>query len=145
MSRYDLTDFEWRVIETLLPNKPLGVPRVDDRRVLNGTLWVLRSGAPWRDLPERYVPRTTCYNRFVRWRKAGVWDRLMDPIIIAHDCDIRMIGSTSVRVHQQAATGKRGCRSLSRSLPGRAHDQSPRRRRRAGAPDPARPDGRAGA
>ena len=54
MSRYDLTDFEWRVIEPLLPNKPRGVPRVDDRRVLNGIFWVLRSGAPWRDLPERY-------------------------------------------------------------------------------------------
>ena len=55
MSRYDLTDFEWRVIEPLLPNKPRGVPRVDDRRVLNGIFWVLRSGAPWRDLPERMV------------------------------------------------------------------------------------------
>ena len=63
MSRYDLTHFEWRVIEPLLPNKPRGVPRVDDRRVLNGIFWVLRSGAPWRDLPERYGPRTTCYNR----------------------------------------------------------------------------------
>src|SRR5216684_1580691 len=58
MSRYDLTDFEWRVIEPLLPNKPRGVPRVDDRRVLNGIFWVLRSGAPWRDLPERYGPRS---------------------------------------------------------------------------------------
>jgi transposase len=85
MSRYDLTDFEWRVIEPLLPNKPRGVPRVDDRRVLNGIFWVLRSGAPWRDLPERYGPCTTCYNRFVRWRKAGVWDRLMDATTKAHD------------------------------------------------------------
>ena len=78
MSRYDLTDFEWRVIEPLLPNKPRGVPRVDDRRVLNGIFWVSRSGAPWRDLPERYDPRTTCYNRFVRWqggRAAGSWTR----------------------------------------------------------------------
>jgi transposase len=54
MNRYDLTDFEWCMIEPLLPNKPRGVPRVDDRRVLNGIFWVLRSGAPWRDLPERY-------------------------------------------------------------------------------------------
>jgi transposase len=61
MSRYDLTDFEWRVIEPLLPNKPRGVPRVDDRRVLNGIFWVLRSGAPWRDLPER------CFS----WRPLG--------------------------------------------------------------------------
>ncbi|UAK23014.1 IS5 family transposase [Sphingomonas nostoxanthinifaciens] len=108
MSRYDLTDFEWRVIEPLLPNKPRGVPRVDDRRVLNGIFWVLRSGAPWRDLPERYGPRTTCYNRFVRWRKAGVWDRMMDAITAAHDGNIQMIDSTSVRAHQQAATGKKG-------------------------------------
>ena len=72
MSRYDLTDFEWR------------------------------------DLPERYGPRTTCYNRFVRWRKAGVWDRLIDAITAAHDGDIQMIDVTSVRAHQQAATPKKG-------------------------------------
>jgi len=108
MSRYDLTDFEWRVIEPLLPNKPRGVPRVDDRRVLNGIFWVLRSGAPWRDLPERYGPRTTCYNRFVRWRKAGVWDRLMDAITKAHDGKVQMIDTSIVRVHQQGATAKRG-------------------------------------
>ena len=110
MSRYDLTDFEWRLIEPLLPNKPRGVPRVDDRRVLNGIFWVLRSGAPWRDLPERYGPRTTSYNRFVRWRKAGVWGRMMDAITAAYDGDIQMIDSTSIRAHQQAATAKKGDR-----------------------------------
>ncbi|AFL51239.1 transposase [Sinorhizobium fredii] len=78
MSRYDLTDFEWRVIEPLLPNKTRGVPRVYDRRVLNGIFWVLRSGAPWRDLPGPYGTRTTCYNRFVQWRKAGMWDRRLE-------------------------------------------------------------------
>jgi transposase len=108
MSRYDLTDFEWRVIEPLLPNKPRDMPHVDNRRVLNGIFWVLRSGAPWRDLPERYGPRTTCHNRFVRWRKAGVWDRMMDAITAAHDGDIQMIDSASVRAHQLAATAKRG-------------------------------------
>ena len=108
MSRYNLTDFEWRVIKPLLPNKPRGVRRVDDRRVLNGIFWVLRSGAPWRDLPERYGPRTTCYNRFARWRKAGAWDRLMDAISTAHDGTIQMIDSTSIRAHQQAATAKSG-------------------------------------
>jgi transposase len=65
--RYELADFEWVAIRSFLPNKPRGIPR-DDRRVLNGIFWVLRSGAPWRDLPETYGPRTTCYNRFVRWR-----------------------------------------------------------------------------
>ena len=106
--RYELTDFEWSIIEPLLPNKPRGVPRADDRKVLNGIYWRLRTGSPWADIPERYGPPTTCYNRFVRWRKAGVWDRLMDAITAAHDGDIQMIDSTSIRAHQQAATTKRG-------------------------------------
>ncbi|WP_292051220.1 IS5 family transposase [Mesorhizobium sp.] len=76
--------------------------------MLNGIFWVLRSGAPWRDLPERYGPRTTCYNRFVRWRKAGVWDRLMDGITKAHDGKVQMIDTSIVRVHQQDATVKGG-------------------------------------
>jgi transposase len=107
MARYDLTDFEWRVIEPLLPNKPRGVPRVDDRRVLNGIFWVLRSGSPWRDLPERYGPPTTVYNRFNRWRKAGIWDRLMDAVVKAHDGKVQMIDSSIVRVHQHASGVKK--------------------------------------
>ena len=66
--RYELTDFEWAAIKPMLPNKPRGVPHMDDRRVLNGIFWVLRSEAPWRDLPQGFGPYTTCYNRFVRWR-----------------------------------------------------------------------------
>ena len=124
--RYDLTDCEWSVIKPLLPNKSRGVERVDDRRVLNGIFWVLRSGAPWRDLPERYGPYTTCYNRFNRWRKAGVWDRLMDAIIAAHDGKVQMIDSTSVRVHQQAAAQKNRM-ELSRTVFMR-FDQPPNRR-----------------
>jgi transposase len=110
VSRYDLTEFEWRVIAPLLPNKPRGVARVDDRRVLNGIFWVLRSGSPWRDLPERYGPYTTCYNRFRRWTKAGVWDRIMDAITDAYGGDVRMIDGTSVRVHHAAATLKKATR-----------------------------------
>jgi transposase len=65
MRGYELSDFEWGVIAPLLPNKPRGVPRVDDRRVLNGIFWVLRTGAPWRALPKEFGPSTACYNRFV--------------------------------------------------------------------------------
>jgi transposase len=54
--RYELTDYEWHTIKPFLPNKPRGVPRVNDRRVLNGIFWVLRSGAPWRDLPSNFGP-----------------------------------------------------------------------------------------
>jgi transposase len=101
--RYELSDFEWAAIKPFLPNKSRGVRRVNDRRVLNGIFWVLRSGAPWRDLPVCYGPRTTCYNRFVRWRKAGVWDRIMDSLAAAHDAAVQMIDTSIVRVHQRAA------------------------------------------
>jgi len=101
--RYELSDYEWTAIKPMLPNKPRGVRRVNDRRVLNGILWVLRSGAPWRDLPATYGPRTTCYNRFVRWRKAGVWDQIMDALSAGHDAAVRMIDTAVVRVHQHGA------------------------------------------
>jgi transposase len=107
MSRFDLSESDWRIIQPLLPNKPRGVPRVDDRRVLNGIFFVLRPGTPWRDLPERYGPHTTVYNRFNRWRQAGVWDRLMDAITAAYDGRVQMIDSSSVRVHQHAAGSKK--------------------------------------
>ncbi len=74
--RYDSNDFEGSVIQPLLPNEPRGVKRFDDRRVPNGIFRVLSSGTPWRELPEAHGPRTTCYNRFNRWRKVGVWDLL---------------------------------------------------------------------
>jgi transposase len=94
--RYELSDHEWTAIKPMLPNKPGGVRRLNDRRVLNGISWVLRSGVPWRDLPEDYGPYTTCYNRFVRWRKAEIWDRIMDALAAGHDAggaDDRYVGS----------------------------------------------------
>ncbi|MGB0684433.1 MAG: IS5 family transposase [Magnetovibrionaceae bacterium] len=94
-------------MEPILPRKSRGVPRVVDRRVLNGIFWVLRSGAPWADLPGRYGPHTICYNRFRRWTKAGFWDRVMDAVTEAHDGDVQMIDGTSVRVHHSAATLKK--------------------------------------
>jgi transposase len=86
--RYELTDYEWSVIRTMRPNKPRGVPRVDDRRVLNGVFWIWRSGAPWRNLPKSYGPKTTCYNRFVRWWQAGVWtkSRMRWPPLMMRRC-----------------------------------------------------------
>jgi transposase len=101
--RYELSDDEWAAFKPMLPNKPRGVPRVDDRRVLNGIFWVLRSGAPWRDLPGDFGPYTTCYNRFIRWRRAGVWTRIMDALATAHDASVQMIDTSIVRVHQHGA------------------------------------------
>jgi transposase len=73
MHRHELIDEEWAVIAPLLPINSRGIERVDDRRVINGIPWRFRTGSSWRDVPERYGRRTTLYNRFSRWRKAGVW------------------------------------------------------------------------
>src|SRR5690242_12021205 len=117
--RYELADCEWVAIKPMLPNKPRGVPRVNDRRVLNGIFWVLRSGAPWRDLPDHFGPYTTCYNRFLRWRRAGVWGRIIDALAVAHDAAVQMIDTSIVRVHQHGACITRNKRqSMGRSRRG---------------------------
>jgi transposase len=64
MARCELTEFEWKVIQPLLPNRPRGEPCVDDRRVLNGIFYILRSGSPWADVSERYGPPPTVFNRY---------------------------------------------------------------------------------
>ena len=84
------------------------LPRVDDRRVLNGIYWRLHSGSPWRDIPERYGPATTCYDRFIRWRRLGVWDRTFAAVSKASEGDLQMVDSSSIRVHQHAANIKNG-------------------------------------
>src|SRR5215204_4244537 len=74
----ELTDEAWARIATLLPeNGRRGGRWRDHREVVNGILWKLHTGAPWRDLPERYGPWQTCYDRFSRWRRDGTWDRLL--------------------------------------------------------------------
>jgi len=102
--RYELTDFEWAAIRSFLPNKPRGIPRVDDRRVLNGIFWVLRSGAPWRDLPKTYGPPPAPLAIIASFvRQAGVWDRIMDALAAGHDAAVQMIDTSVVRVHQHGA------------------------------------------
>ena len=93
-----------------MPNKPRGVARVDDRRVINGIFYVLRTGSPWRDLPERYGPYTTVYNRFNRWAKAGVWLRIFETLAAKSPQSMQLIDSSIIRAHQHAAGGKKGAR-----------------------------------
>jgi transposase len=108
MARFDLSDFEWGLIQPLLPNKPRGKPRVDDRRVRNSIFWVLRTGSPWRDLPERYGPYTTVYNRFNRWAKTGVWVQVFETLAEKSPDSMLLIDSSIIRAHQQAAAQKGG-------------------------------------
>jgi transposase len=81
----DLTDEQWEVLEPLIPNPPRradgrGRPWRDSRDVLNGILWVLRTGAPWHDLPERYPPYQTCHRRFQRWVEEGVLSHILEAL-----------------------------------------------------------------
>lgn len=110
MARFDLTDAEWALVQPLLPNKPRGVPRVDDRRVVNGIFYILRTGSPWRDLPERYGPYTTVYNRYNRWAKAGIWLRIFEALSAQSPQSLQLIDSSIIRAHQHAAGGKKGVR-----------------------------------
>ena len=127
MARFDLTDTEWSIIAPLLPNKPRGVPRQDDRRVLNGIFWTLRTGSPWRDLPERYGPYTTCYNRFNRWAKAGVWLNIFQHLAERSPDSLHLIDSSIIRAHQHAAGGKKGVRITPLAVLVEDDHQNPRR------------------
>ena len=110
--RYELTQAQWERIAPMLPGKASDPGRTggDNRLFVNGCLWVLRSGAHWRDLPERYGKWKTLHKRFTRWAKAGVWDEVFASLIKDRDNRYLMLDSTLVRAHQQAATGKGGPR-----------------------------------
>ena len=102
MARFDLSDEEWGVIEPLLPTQGRGPMRKDDRKVLNdifvnlGAKWV---SAPWRDLPERYGPHTTVYNRYVRRGQRGIWSGIFE--VLATECEDALIfvDSSIVQAH----------------------------------------------
>ena len=126
MGRGDLTDDQWRRLRLLLPpQKPrTGRPGKDHRTVINGILWVLRTGAPWRDLPERFGPWATVASRFYRWRKQGLWDRLLAEVqreadaLGQVDWEVHYVDSTNVRAHQHAS-GAKGGREIRRwAVPG---------------------------
>jgi transposase len=108
--RYELSEAQWRRIEPSLPGK-MGDPgrtAADNRSFVNGVLWVLRSGARWSDLPERYGKFKSVHKRFTRWSANGTWDRMFEVLIRDRDNEYLMIDTTIVRAHQQAATGKGG-------------------------------------
>jgi len=122
------------LIQPQFPNKPRGVARVDDWRVLNGIFRALRIGSPWRDLPGRSGPHTTIYNRFNRWAKAGVWVRIFEELAEKSPDSMQFIDSSIIRAHQHAASGKRGRGSRHRSLSLRIEHQD---QRDGGCPRPA--------
>ena len=109
--RYEISDEEWEQIKELLPpertGKP-GRPAGDNRQTLNGILWIVRSGAPWRDMPERYGSWSTIYDRFRTWERLGVFEGIFE--LLSEDADMQdlSIDSTSVKAHQDSAGAKKG-------------------------------------
>lgn len=111
--RYELSDAQWQRIEALLPGKKgdPGRTAADNRLFVNGVLWVLRSGAHWHDLPERYGKWKSVHTRFARWAKNGTWERVFNILTKDRKNEYLMLDTTLVRAHQQAATGKGGTKT----------------------------------
>ncbi len=121
---YWLNDREWARIEPLLPRGRRGAHRVDDRRVISGIVYMLRSGARWRDCPEA-GPYTTIYNRFNRWSRQGIWQDMFIALTGASGMiGTGMIDSSAVKAHRSAAGGKGG--PSTRPSAGRAAAAPPR-------------------
>lgn len=122
MRRHELSDEEWALIEGELPPiRGNGRPWRDHRQTLNGIFWILRTGAPWRDLSERYGLWQTVYERLNRWRRDGIFDRMLQRLQIrldkqGHiDWDVWCVDGSSVRAHRAAAgAGKKGVLPKSR-------------------------------
>lgn len=116
--RHEITDEQWELVRDLLPqNEGVGRPWKDHHQILNGMFWILNSGAPWRDLPERYGPWQTVYDRFRRWEKDGTIDRILEALQIRLDqngyidWDLWCVDGSSVRAHKAAAGApKKGMR-----------------------------------
>lgn len=114
MSRTDLTEKQWQALEAHLPADPRrGHAFVNHRTVLNGILWRLRTGAPWRDVPARYGPWQTCYDRFVRWSRNGTWQRILKQLQAQADAagqidwDGAALDATHIKAHRSASGARR--------------------------------------
>jgi transposase len=106
-----LSEAQFERISECLPTDTRGVARADDRRVISGIIHVLQSGCRWKDAPKPYGPHKTLYNRFVRWAKKGVWDRLFHHLAAAGGPPaVVMIDATHIKAHRSAAGGKGGPR-----------------------------------
>lgn len=115
--RHELTDRQWESIEPLLPGRAGDPGRSgdDNRRFFNAVVWIAKTGTPWRDLPERFGKWNSVFQRFNRWCKRGVFQRILETIGGDPDLEYLMLDSTIVRAHQHAA-GAKGGRAARRSV-----------------------------
>lgn len=103
--RHDITDEMWRILSLLLPGQrgQWGGTAEDNRRFLNGVFRVLRTGAPWRDMPPQYGNWNSVYQRFRRWRNSGLWEKILEAVIVDPDFEWLMIDASHCKVHPHAA------------------------------------------
>ena len=106
--RHELTDAQWNQLRDLLPGKAgdPGRTGADNRLFLNAVLWIARTGAPWRDLPERFGKWNSVFKRFRRWCENDVWGRIGETLGLEEELESLMLDSTIVRVHQHGAGAK---------------------------------------
>jgi transposase len=126
VGRFELTDVEYERVAALLPSrKPVRGGRWrDHRQVINGILFRVRAGVPWRDVPERYGPYQTLYKRFARWQEDGTWERIQKRLQAQADAVGELdwaghIDSTVVRAHQHAAGAAKGGAARMNHVPGK--------------------------
>jgi transposase len=107
-----LNDEQWTAMEPHLPTDVRGKEREDDRRIISGIIFVLKSGCRWCDCPPEYGPPTTIYNRFVRWARRGVWEKMFLSLAQrGRSSHVQMIDSTHVKAHRSASGGKGGSKN----------------------------------
>ncbi len=112
--RHDISDHIWALLEPHLPGRQGAWGRVaeDNRRFINGVFWILRTGAPWRDLPPDYGDWKNTHRRFCRWRDKGIWEKLLEQLVNAPDFEWLMIDASHIKVHPDAAGAKGGNQAM---------------------------------
>ena len=139
LRRYELNDDEWNRIVNLLPPENTGKrgrPRKCNRTILNGMVWIARSGAPWRDLPERYGPWETVYSRFRKWIEDGILDNIFRILSLDAEFEELSMDASIVQAHQHSAGAKKGAFHRNRPEPRRTKYQNPCHRRSVWEPSP---------
>ena len=108
--RHDISDRVWSLLEPHLPGKEgsWGGIAQDNRRFVNAVFWILRTGAPWRDLPPDYGGWSNTHRRFTRWRDKGVWEKLLEKLVSDPDYEWLMIDASHIKVHQHGTGAKGG-------------------------------------
>lgn len=113
MSRYHISDAQWKRLEPLLcpaRQERRGRPGKDARLMFDGILWILRTGAPWRDLPDEFGPWQTVYKRFNMWAKSSIWESILSNLAEDADFEVVMVDGSYVRAHQHSAGAKGGAK-----------------------------------